>query len=154
MSILFSGEMEVEGDLKDPSGEELKPPMIPGMEVSADGTVESQTALPVLVKDAEGGMREFSVPPPIVFGEDGKPLGMSEPPKLMIGDTGVAGFEAGKVLSKDFYADQSRFIRDSFSDKVDAAAADPNQKTDAMGISGLGSAPLGFVPSGAMDILS
>ncbi|MEC7871443.1 MAG: hypothetical protein VX868_05195, partial [Chloroflexota bacterium] len=148
------GTIPMTDEFTDPNGDTLEPPKLPILEYNSDGSVGSQKQMPLLVRDAEGGVREFNVPPPIVFGEDGKPLGMSEPPKLMIGDTGVAGFEAGKVLSKDFYADQSRFIRDSFSDKVDAAAADPNQKTDAMGISGLGSAPLGFVPSGAMDKLS
>ena len=107
------GAIPMEGDLKDPSGEELKPPMIPGMEVSADGTVESQTALPVLVKDAEGGMREFSVPPPIVFDEDGNPTGMMEPPLMALGDNGITGLEAGDIIKKDFFVAQAENFKDA-----------------------------------------
>ena len=105
----------MEGNLKDPSGEDVKPPIIPGLKVAADGTIESQTSLPVLVKDAEGGMREFSVPPPIVFDKDGKATGMMEPPLLALGDNGITGLEAGDIIKKDFFVAQAENFAKNFA---------------------------------------
>ena len=70
--------------------------------------------MPMIVKDATGGIREFNVPPPIVFDENGAPMGMSEPPRC-VGDAGVSGFEAGRVLSRDFFSEQAALIEDSFT---------------------------------------
>ena len=84
------------------------------MEIADDGTIESQTPLPVLVKDAEGGMREFSVPPPIVFDKEGKATGMMEPPLLAVGDNGITGLEAGDIIKKDFFVAQAESFKETF----------------------------------------
>ena len=140
------GTLPFSDDFVDPSGESLTPPALPIFDYNADGTIATQVEMPMIVKDATGGIREFNVPPPIVFDENGAPMGMSEPPKLMIGDAGVSGFEAGRVLSRDFFSEQAALIEDSF-------AAMPMSGPPAgggMGVGGFG-APLGFIPSGAMD---
>ena len=57
---------------------------------------------------------------------------MSEPPKLMMGDAGVSGFEAGRVLSKDFFSEQSAAIAESFADMPEDGSPQ-----GGMGIGGL-----------------
>jgi len=139
------GTLPFSDEFSDSSGAELTPPQLPIFEYGADGKVSTQVEMPMIVKDANGGIREFNVPPPIVFDENGEPLGMSEPPKLMMGDAGVSGFEAGRVLSKDFFSEQSAAIADSFAEMpLDGSPQ------GGMGIGGFGS-PMGFIPSGAMD---
>ena len=140
------GTLPFSDDFVDPSGESLTPPDLPIFDYNDDGTIATQVEMPMIVKDATGGIREFNVPPPIVFDEFGAPLGMSEPPKLMVGDAGVSGFEAGRVLSKDFFSEQAALIEDSFA----AMPIDGPGAGGGMGVGGFG-APLGFIPSGAMD---
>ncbi|MEC7837805.1 MAG: hypothetical protein VX523_03705, partial [Chloroflexota bacterium] len=140
------GTLPFSDDFVDPSGDALTPPDLPIFDYNADGTIATQVEMPMIVKDATGGIREFNVPPPIVFDENGAPMGMSEPPKLMVGDAGVSGFEAGRVLSKDFFSEQAALIEDSFATMpMEGPAAG-----GGMGVGGFG-APLGFIPSGAMD---
>ena len=121
------GAIPMEGTLTDQSGEDLKAPIIPGIKMAADGTIESQTALPVLIKDEEGGMREFTVPPPIVFDKDGKATGMMEPPLMAIGDTGITGLEAGDVITKDFFVERAETFKASLG-----SASAPGQSSAGM----------------------
>ena len=63
------------------------------------------------IKISSKGFKFFEtygvIPSPIVFGKDGEPVGMAAGTTIGIGADGFSGLEAGEIIGKDFFVEQS-----------------------------------------------
>ncbi|MBI4305270.1 MAG: FecR domain-containing protein, partial [Chloroflexi bacterium] len=91
-------------DMLSANGQAVAPPVIPNvLEMDPAGIVKNAKEIPLLARDDAGKVREFRLPSTMANDVNGKPVGLVDPGKVVFGENGIAGFEAGRVIDKEFF---------------------------------------------------